>query len=219
MTSHRMIGPRKLFIAGSTGAIGRTVVPLAQAKKVDFVAHRRPKAGEEVTGGSVAVFELKDEAKLVEALKSCTTVVQLIGTMRKRFSKGDTYETSDIGTTRQLVDAAKKAGTIDHIVLLSSVGAGKPMGAYLKAKAEAERIVRDSGIAYTIFRPSAFDGEGHAPPPGSYLITNLFNLNRYKPIRVDSLAQAILHAARERKPLNIALEGEQLWDQVALAAG
>lgn len=210
-----MTAPRKIFIAGSTGSIGRTLLPLAQAKKADVVAHRRPKQGEEV---SAAVFELSDEQKLVEALKQCTTVVQLIGTMRKRFARGDTYETSDIGTTRQLIDAAKKAGTIDHLVLLSSVGAGKPVGAYLKAKAEAERLVRESEIPYTIFRPSAFDGAGHSPPPGSYLVTNLLNLNRYKPIRVEALAQAILFAAMERKPLQMALEGEQLWDQVAMAA-
>lgn len=207
--------PRKLFLAGSTGAIGRTVLPLADAKKVDLLAHRRPKSGEPSTGG---IFDLKDEAHLVEALRHRTTVIQLIGTMRKRFAKGDTYETSDIGTTRQLVDAAKKAGTIDHVVLLSSVGAAKPVGAYLKAKAEAERIVRDSGIPYTLFRPSAFDGEGHKPPPGSYLITNLFNMNRYKPIHVVSLAQAILFSATDRNPLNVALEGEALWDLVAMAA-
>lgn len=213
-----MTAPRKLFVAGSTGAIGRTLLPLAEAKKAQVVAHRRPKHGE-ASAGNVAVVELSDEAALVKALEGCTTVVQLIGTMRKRFAQGDTYETSDIGTTRQLVNAAKKAGAVDHIVLLSSVGAQKPRGAYLKAKAEAERIVRDSGLPYTLFRPSAFDGEGHKPPPGSYLITNLFNLNRYKPIPVLMLAQAMLFVATQRSPLNVALEGESLWDQVAKAAG
>ena len=95
-------------------------------------------------------------------MSECTTVVQLIGTMRKRFAQGDTYESSDVGTTRQLVAAATEA-QIDHFVLLSSVGADKPMGAYLKAKAEAERIVFDSGIPWTVFRPSSFDGGGHRP--------------------------------------------------------
>src|SRR5207245_164039 len=98
--------------------------------------------------------------RLRTALARCTTVTQLIGTTRKRFAAGDTYESSDIGTTRQLVDAAHAAGTIDHFILLTSVGAGKPRGAYLRAKAEAERIVIESGIAYTIFRPSFLIGGG-----------------------------------------------------------
>ena len=128
-----------------------------------------------------AVLELADAPALETALSGaggaggCTTVVQLIGTMRKRFSTGDTYETSDIGTTQQLVDAAKKTG-VDHLVLLSSVGAGSPMGAYLQAKARAEAIVRESGIPFTIFRPSAFVGEGHRPPPGMKLLTRALGL-------------------------------------------
>lgn len=206
--------PRKLFVAGSTGAIGRTLMPLAKAKHADVVAHQRPKHGLS-TDPQVAIFELSDRDALVAALKGRTTVIQLIGTMRKRFSSGDTYETSDIGTTRQLVEAAKQAGTVDHLVLLSSVGAGKPIGAYLKAKAEAERLVRESGIPYTIFRPSAFEGEGHKPPPGTHFVTSVLKLNRYRPIRVEALAGAILHVAQERGPLDVALEGDSLWAEVA----
>ncbi|MFL5320093.1 MAG: NAD(P)H-binding protein [Myxococcaceae bacterium] len=206
---------RKLFIAGSTGAVGRTVTTLGRKRGADLVAHQRPKSGVEE---SPSVFKLDDAEKLLAALRDRTTVVQLIGTMRKRFSTGDTYETSDIGTTRQLVDAAKRAGSIDHLVLLSAVGAGKPMGAYLKAKAAAERLVIDSGIPYTIFRPSAFDGEGHKAPPGSEFLTNLFGLSRYKPIKVEALANAILHAALNRAPLNAILEGDSLWDVVTKSA-
>lgn len=199
---------RVLFIAGSTGAVGRTVVRLAAARGVRHVAHTRPKPDRPPSPES---FDLGDHAALVAALRECTTVVQLIGTMRKRFATGDTYQTSDIGTTQKLVTAAREAGSIDHVVLLSSVGAGKPRGAYLQAKAQAETLVRDSGVPYTTFRPSAFMGEGHRAPPGAQALTRLLGLDRFRPIAVEDLARAILHVAVERAPLDTVLEGESLW--------
>jgi len=151
---------RKPFIAGSTGAVGKTLVKRAGVEQVAFLAHVRPRPGV-ARGAFDRKFDLADAEALDLALRDCNTVVQLIGTIRKRFQSGDTYEVSDIGTTRLLVESARRVKTIDHIVLLSSVFAGRPIGAYLRAKAEAERIVRESEIPYTIFRPSAFIGAGH----------------------------------------------------------
>jgi uncharacterized protein YbjT (DUF2867 family) len=206
---------RRILVAGATGAVGQVLLQLAPTRQADVVAHARPKSASRVSG-QVAAIELSDP-KLPEVLRGCTTVVQLIGTMRKRFSSGDTYETSDIGTTRQLVDAAKACGTVDHLVLLSSVGAGSPRGAYLKAKAEAERIVTSSGIPYTIFRPSAFADREGAFLPGMGALTRLFGLKKYEPIKLAQLAGAILWSAMEREPLGVALEGAPLWDVVAKA--
>lgn len=206
---------RRLFVAGSTGATGRVLVPTAKRLGLEVVPHVRPKtaAGSASLDPAAAVLELSDHAALVEALRGCTTVVQLIGTMRKRFATGDTYELSDIGTTRQLVDAAKEAGC-DHVVLLSSFGAGKPVGAYLKAKARAEALVTGSGLDWTILRPSAFEGGGHKPPPGMRWVTETLGLDRYRPITLDQLAQALLFVAAERAPLGVALEGTPLWQVV-----
>ena len=208
--------PRRLFVAGSTGAIGRTLLRLAPARQADVVPHVRPKsAAAGAPYPKAAVLELSNVEALTTALRGCTTVIQLIGTMRKRFATGDTYETSDVGTTQHLVDAARRAGSIDHFVLLSSVGAGRPFGAYLHAKARAEAIVRDSSIPWTIFRPSAFVGEGHQPPPLGDILTRLLGARRFQPIRVEALAGAILHVALERQPLDAVLEGEPLWNAVA----
>ncbi len=207
---------RRIFVAGATGAVGQVLLQLAPKQQADVVAHARPKSASKVSG-QVAAIELSDP-KLADAMRGCTTVVQLIGTMRKRFSSGDTYETSDIGTTRQLVDAAKECGTVDHVVLLSSVGAGSPTGAYLKAKAEAERIVTVSGIPYTIFRPSAFADREGVFIPGMGAITRLLGLKKYEPIKLAELASAILWSALNRAPLGVALEGASLWDIVTKAA-
>ena len=207
---------RRIFVAGATGAVGQSLLELATRRQVDVLAHARPKSASRLGARPVAALELSDP-KLVEVLRGCTTVVQLIGTMKKRFSAGDTYETSDIGTTRQLVDAARASGTVDHLVLLSSVGAGSPRGAYLKAKAEAERLVTSSGLPFTLFRPSAFEDREGVFLAGMGPITRLFGLKKYEPIKLADLAAAILFAATERAPLGVALEGQPLWDVVAKA--
>ena len=147
-------------------------------------------------------------------MQGCTTVMQLIGTMRKRFSTGDTYETSDIDTTQYLVDAAKRCG-VDHVVLLSSVGAGKPTGAYLKAKAKAEAIVTESGLDYTIFRPSAFHGAGHRAPPGMRFLMGALGMHRFRPILIEELASSLLHVAQTGTAKGQILEGLNLWEVVA----
>jgi len=215
------VPPRRILVAGSTGATGRTLMRLAGERGLGdrVVPHLRPRGpatrSVDPPDGAI-VLDLADAAGLASALRGFTTVVQLIGTMRKRFAAGDTYETSDIGTTQQLVAAAVRAG-VDHVVLLSSVGAGKPMGAYLQAKARAEAIVRESGLAYTIFRPSAFYGEGHLGIPGAKTVLSALGWRRYEPIAVDALAAAILHVALTRAPLGVALEGQPLWSVVEAA--
>lgn len=206
------MSPRVLFVAGASGAVGKTVVRLAGATSV--VPHyRKPPEGGAPPGA--AIFALDDRERLVASLRGATTVAQLIGTMRKRFAAGDTYESSDIGTTARLVEAAKEAGSIDHIILLSSVGAGRPTGAYLQAKAKAEAMVTASGIPFTILRPSAFLGEGRGAGLG--LFAHL-PLGKYRPVKVEELAKTIVRIAATRAPLDAVLEGGTLYAEMGAAA-
>lgn len=200
---------RRLFVAGATGAIGRQLTRLARERGVPHVSHLRP--GRDPAGfENPAVLALSDPDALDQALRGCTTVLQLIGSKRERFGRGDTYETSDVATTRQLVEAAKRVG-VDHFVLLSSVGAGRPVGAYLNAKARAEALVMKGGAPYTIFRPSAFTGEGHPKLSAMKAVTGLLGLESLRPIPAEVLVEALLEAAVERAPLDAVVEGKTLW--------
>jgi uncharacterized protein YbjT (DUF2867 family) len=206
---------RLAFIAGATGATGRTLQNIATHLGIDCRPHVRTQSAHKAPQNA-AVFDLSDAAKLDEALRGCTTVVQLIGTMRKRFASGDTYETSDIGTTQLLIDSALRT-QIKHVILLSSVGAGRPRGAYLNAKAKAENIVTQSGIDYTIFRPSMFEGDYHGRIPGARRMTEFLGLKRYQPIALSELAGTILYTAQNGQPTKTILEAQSLWDCVAQA--
>jgi nucleoside-diphosphate-sugar epimerase len=201
--------PRKLFVAGASGATGRRVVSFATERGLAVLSHLRPKPGR-VADAHTAVFELSDAARLSAALGGCTTVLQLIGTTRKRFADGDSYESSDIGTTLALLEGARRSG-VDHFVLLSAVGAGFPVGAYLRAKAAAETLVRESGLRFTIVRPSAFLGEGKKSPPAVAALIRALGLGRFEPIPIESLARALVRCAQERSPLGTVLEGSALF--------
>ncbi|MEE2903632.1 MAG: NAD(P)H-binding protein [Myxococcota bacterium] len=203
------------FIAGSTGATGRTLSQIAKMNNIEIFPHVRRKSASKAESPEFA-FDLSERDLLEQRLSSCSCVVQLIGTMKKRFSSGDTYQTSDIGTTQTLVDAAKSQN-IQHIVLLSSVGTGSPRGSYLKAKAEAERIVRESGISYSIFRPSMFEGDYHGRIPGFRFLGEKLGMRKYLPIKLEELAGAILLSSISENSSSTIFEGENLWAQVEKA--
>ena len=200
---------RRIFVAGSTGATGQVLVPMARSRGLEVVPHLRPKHAASASPDA-AVCELADAAALEQALAGCTTVISLIGTMRRRFAAGDTYETSDIATARQLAEAAKKVG-VDHFILLSSVGAGRPVGAYLQAKARAEACVRASGVPWTMVRPSSLVGGPHRAPALMGGLTRALGLKSMQPITLEQLSAAMLRCAAERAPLEAVLEGASLW--------
>lgn len=218
----------RIFLAGGTGATGRVFVSIATEAGLDLVLHVRPKTAETSPLGHdprAVVFDLADADALRGAMGGCDAVVSLVGTMRKRFDAGDTYESADIGSTRQLVDAAKAAG-VPRFLLLSSVGAGGA-GPYLKAKGECERLVRESGLRWTIFRPSALASPPGAPE-GSHGRRDVPNalvtlggalaklpgvgpvLDDLRPIPLDALARAMVRTLKEPHDGRI-LMGRDLW--------
>jgi uncharacterized protein YbjT (DUF2867 family) len=219
----------RVFVAGATGATGQVLVPLLAEAGIEPVLHVRPQTAARSPLGAdprARVFDLADSAALEAAIRDCDAVISLVGTMRKRFGTGDTYESSDVGSTRQLVAAAGAAG-VPRMLLLSSVGAGGS-GAYLQMKGECERILRESGLRWTIFRPSALASPASAPegshgrrwvPPGTTALTA--GLRRlpglgglvaaYGAIPIPVLAHAMVRVLQAPHD-GVILQGNELWE-------
>lgn len=217
----------RIFVAGATGATGVVFVELASARGHELVLHVRPQTAANHALGRDArarVFDLADSAALAEAVRGCDAVVSLVGTMRARFSAGDTYESADVGSTRQLVAAAREAG-VGRFLLLSSFGAGGA-GAYLKMKGECERLVQTSGLRSTIFRPSALvspagptGNHGRREVPGVMMaagaalrtIPGLQGLaDDWRAIPIDVVVRAML-AVLDTPRDGAILNGRELW--------
>lgn len=128
-----------ILVTGGTGAIGRGVVSgLRGAGRTVRVLSRR--GGPDSSGVENVVGDTVRGTGLDAAFAGTSTVVHLAGG-----PKGD-----DVGA-RRVVDAAQRAGTT-HLLLISVIGAGDVPIGYVRAKAEAESIVSDSGVAFTILR-------------------------------------------------------------------
>src|SRR4051794_19686684 len=133
-----------ILVTGGTGLLGSQVVPLLRRPgyQVRVLSRHEQEAGEGVE--HVAV-DLITGSGLDEALAGVRTVLHLAGG-----PKGD-----DV-STQHLVGAAQRAGTVEHLVLISVIGAEAVPVGYFARKAKAERVGADSGVPYTILRAAQF---------------------------------------------------------------
>jgi len=132
------------LVTGGTGLLGSQLVPLLRrAGHTVRVLSRHP--GQPGDGVQQVAVDLLSGDGLDDALSGVRTVLHLAGG-----PKGD-----DVGT-RNLVLAAQRAGTVDHLVLISVIGADAVPIGYFVRKALAEQIVTTSGIPYTILRAAQF---------------------------------------------------------------
>jgi uncharacterized protein YbjT (DUF2867 family) len=223
---------KTVFVAGATGAVGSVVVPYLREAGFAVIPHVRPKTAATHPLGKdhrALVADLSDSARLDEQMARVNTVVCLVGTMRRRFAQGDTYESSDYQPVVQLTESARRAPLAEprHFILLSALGA-RPGSGYLGWKHKAEEVVRKSGLPHTILRPSAFDSRGsrsqpsdgreRKPPPWIGAAIELVGRLRpfravaddIRPIPVDVLCLAIARIVRDRAPLGL-VTGRQLW--------
>lgn len=226
--------PKRAFVAGATGFTGRALAHQPVVNDVALTLQVRPGSSSRQKLGDddrVAEVALDDRVALVAALEGVDAVVQLIGTVRARFDATTSYESVDYGTTVALVEAAKRAG-VEHFVLLSSVGAGMGLGSYLAWKKKTEQLVRDSGLGFTILRPSYLAGDDEMTERRAARYTSAFlsgmgdtpfghPFAAVRPINIQVLAQIILEVVR-RGPAGRVLMGHGLFDvarKLGLMAG
>ena len=108
-------------------------------------------------GDRVQVFpyRFEDPDGLSQTLRGAST---LINTYWVRFPRGESTFERAVQNTRTLITAAKNAGVkrIVH-VSIANPSADSPLG-YYRGKAELEQAVIDSGLSYTILRPTVIFG-------------------------------------------------------------
>ena len=213
---------KAVFVGGATGYTGQRLLPLLQQKGISTLSWHRPSSKSKQPIGNIVAAAQSDVESLAEAMRSCDTVVQLIGTTRAQFDAQTSYESVDIGTTTTLLEAAKRAGSIQKFVLLSSVGAGKPVGPYLQAKYKTEQLVVQSGLPYILVRPSVITGPGRVSGEFMRPLVQPWDrllpiLQRYRPIRVQQLAELLAIACEipsaECQQGQI-WEGRTLWEHL-----
>ena len=145
----------KIAITGATGFVGSHL-----ASRLASEGHEVVRIARRARGGDDAIVQsrLDDVDQLTTAFADCNAVAHCAGINREI---GDqTYARVHVEGTRNVVDAARKAG-IEKIVLMSFLRARPQCGSpYHESKWEAEEIVRNSGLDYTIVKAGVVYGRG-----------------------------------------------------------
>jgi NADH dehydrogenase len=147
----------KLVVTGANSALGRVLIERALLRTdVELAALvRSARAESELPPlprerAHAVRVEWDDAAGLRAACAGATGLVHLAGILIE--SRETDYHEANVETARAAIGAARAAG-VAKLVLVSAVGADPDShNAYWRTKGEAEMLVRESGLAYTILR-------------------------------------------------------------------
>ena len=164
-------------ITGATGFVGRHITAqlLRRGHRVRALVRDRRRA-KFLEAGGVALVEgpLDDRDALAALLDGAEAAVHLVGVIVE--SGAATFDAVHVEGTRRMLDAAL-ASRVRRYVHMSALGARADERAtpYHRTKWQAEELVRNSGLAAAILRPSLINGPENAP------IRMLARLHRWSP--------------------------------------
>jgi uncharacterized protein YbjT (DUF2867 family) len=202
----------KVLVAGGTGFIGSYLCRALADGGHDVTALSRS-GGETPEGVDVATGDVTDRDSIAGAVEGQDAVVNLVALSPLFEPKGGNVMHDRIhrAGTENLVNAAEESG-VEGFLQLSALGAD-PDGdtAYIRAKGKAEAIVRESGLDWTIFRPSVVFGEGGEFVSFTKRLKGMFapgvplyplpggGKTRFQPIHVEDLVPMLVAALEDEE--------------------
>lgn len=194
-----------LAITGATGFVGGHLLNLAVRAgfPVRALTRRTQDDRPNVTWVRGA---LDNPASLSVLCTGADVVIHIAGVVNAPTREG--FETGNVAGTLAVVEAAKKAGC-KRFIHVSSLAATLPkLSIYGETKAKAEKIVKSSGLDWTIIRPPAVYGPGDADMLDVFKMAKLGFINlppnadgRLSAIHVDDLARALMTIIPENEDL------------------
>ena len=149
----------KILIVGATGSTGKRVIEILNASQsFEPVAMIRNEEQKEIFEDMEVEWRLGDlEGDVSEAVEGIDKVIFAAGSGSK--TGPDKTTAVDEEGAIKIIDAAQRAG-VKKFVMLSAMNADEPskheeLSHYLKAKAEADKYLRKSGMNFSIVRPGA----------------------------------------------------------------
>ncbi len=192
-----------LLLTGATGLVGSALLPrlLAEGIEVRCMVRDPRRLGAQRVRVQIALGDLTDPPSFRNALRGVHTVVHLAASIRDQ-PRGSIEELNGIATWR-MVEAAERQG-VERFVLFSALGASTHHRArLLRAKALAERAVREADVHSIVFAPSIVYAPGD---PWLALLERLALLPAmpvsgrgraaFQPIWADDVAACVIGALR-----------------------
>lgn len=148
-------------IVGGTGFVGSYLV--------DALIEAGHEPSLLVRPGSESKLSRADRCKLVpgslsnqeaieESVAGCDAVIYNVGILRENSGAGATFEDAHYRGVVNVMNAAARAGA-GRFLLMSANGIRPAKTPYQETKCRAEEFLKQSDLAYTIFRPSVIFGD------------------------------------------------------------
>ncbi len=151
-----------ILVAGATGLLGTAICQrLAAAGKSVRALVRESSDPVKVSklqslGVETVQGDVRDRASLDKACQGITAVISTVSSMPFSYQPGvNDIQTTDLDGITNLIEAAK-ANHVSHLIYTSFSGNVDQEFPLRNAKREVEQRLKESGLAYTILRPSFF---------------------------------------------------------------
>ena len=171
-----------ILVVGGTGFVGGGIVRelRRRGQTVAVLTRDAKRAAGRFQGLSVELREgdVRDPPSLGPAVRGSDIVIgcqQFPNSPIESPSRSDTFEEVDAKGTENLVAAVKASGAKRYIYLSGAGAAQDAPNHWFRAKWRAETAVRESGLLYTIFRPSWVYG------PEDKALNRFLGMSRFLP--------------------------------------
>jgi NADH dehydrogenase len=154
----------EVCVLGGSGFVGRHVCHALAAAgyRIRVATRDRERAKRQLIllpTVDVDDVNIHDPAQLAAFVHGADAVINLVGVLHDR--RGDRgFQAAHVDLARKVVAACSSRG-IGRLLHMSALGAAREAPSrYLRTKGEAETVVRESGLAWTLYRPSVVFGAG-----------------------------------------------------------
>jgi uncharacterized protein YbjT (DUF2867 family) len=199
---------RIIAVAGGSGFIGRAIVRRLAAipgLRIRVLTRDPERARVRIASDDTIEFvtaDVNDSAQLAAAVADADTIVNAVqfdGYPIEKPGRGLTFNRVDYGGTLALIGAAKAAGVPNFIYISGASADERSPNPAFRAKGRSERALRDSGLTYTILRPSlvygpedrVVNGLAKALRMTPVMLVPGSGQQRLQPLLVDDLAACV----------------------------
>lgn len=167
---------RRVVVLGGSGFVGRRLVQrlLDGGHRVCVLSRDAGVRARVPAAAELRVGDVYAEAFLRDAFAGADAVVNLVGILNERGDDGSGFRKVYVELAQSVL-AAMSASGVRRLLQMSALHAGDGPSHYLKARGEAEALVRAAPVDWTLFRPSVIAG------PGDGLFCRFAQLLRFSP--------------------------------------
>ena len=192
----------RVVVTGANGFVARNLRKVLYKEKINTICIARKNFQSFKNERKIITNEIS--SKLTSKLKNCQAIFHLIGTGRE--TTENTYQEINVELTKKILELCKKTG-IKKIIYNSGLGVSKhTTSSYFISKLNAEKLIINSGLDYTIFRPSYIIGKDDYLSKnlkkqiknGTVIIPGSGNY-KLQPIHIDDVSKILFKAISMKK--------------------